>query len=226
MPPIVRRVLAAGTAVVAALVLTACSPDVTTMVALAGTDGVPSRVVVIGDSITRGHGLAASLAWPELIATRDHLRLTDLGCDGAGVLVEGDDQCAATYDELLDRAAALDPAVVVLQASSNDLGQDDDALDGATAQLVADAHRTMPRARIVGLSAIWSDEAPPAQLAAVSAALGSAVRRTGGAFVDVGQPLRGHADWMQSDDVHPTARGQRAIAAAVTAALGRDHVRL
>lgn len=190
-------------------------------------DAAPgARVVVIGDSISGGHGLPAEQAWPAVLARTERWQLTNLSCDGAGVLTEGDtDSCASAYEGLVQRAVALRPAVVLVQASSNDLGQDQDEVDGATEQLVADVHRLLPRARVVGLSAIWNEQQPPAQLVAISAALRSAIDEDGGTYVDVGQPLRGHADWMQSDDVHPTARGQRAVLAAVTAAFGRDHVR-
>ena len=232
--------LTAVVAVVAVLGLAACSEDAsvaaaptsdaaptpTARAARSWDDAPGARVVVIGDSISGGHGLSAEQAWPELLARSERWQLTNLSCDGAGVLTEGDDDdCGSTYEQLVERAVDLRPAVVLVQASSNDLGQDDDELAGATEQLVAEVHRRLPRARVVGLSAIWNEDAPPAQLASISAALRSAVERDGGTSVDVGEPLRGHGDWMQADDVHPTARGQRAIAAAVRAAFGRDHVR-
>lgn len=232
--------LTAVVAVVAVLGLAACSEDAsvaaaptsdaaptpTARAARSWDDASGARVVVIGDSISGGHGLSAEQAWPELLARSERWQLTNLSCDGAGVLTEGDDDdCGSTYEQLVERAVDLRPAVVLVQASSNDLGQDDDELAGATEQLVAEVHRLLPRARVVGLSAIWNEDAPPAQLASISAALRSAVQRDGGTSVDVGEPLRGHADWMQADDVHPTARGQRAIAAAVRTAFGRDHVR-
>jgi lysophospholipase L1-like esterase len=233
-------VLTAVVAVVAVLGLSACSEDAS--VAAASTSGAAptstssrtarawdhapgARVVVIGDSISGGHGLSAEQAWPELLARSERWQLTNLSCDGAGVLTEGDDDCGSTYEQLVERAVDLRPAVVLVQASSNDLGQDDDELAGATEQLVAEVHRLLPRARVVGLSAIWNEDAPPAQLATISAALRSAVERDGGTTVDIGQPLRGHAAWMQADDVHPTARGQRAVEAAVRTAFERAHVR-
>ena len=83
----------------------------------------------------------------------------------------------------------------------------------------------MPHARLIGLSAIWDQDAPPAQLATISAAMHTAVAGVGGSWLDLGQPLRGHPAWMQADDVHPTARGQRALLAAVSGALERDHLR-
>lgn len=182
-------------------------------------------VVTVGDSITAGHGLTTAQAWPALMADANDWSLTNLSCDGAGVAALGDDDdCASAYATLVKRAVALRPRVVVLQASSNDLGLDTAEIRSATDQVVDDVHRRMPRARVIGLSAIWNQDAPPAQLAAISKAMRKALRREGGTYVDIGEPLRGHADWMQRDDVHPTARGQQAIAAAVTAAFRRDDV--
>lgn len=182
-------------------------------------------VVTVGDSITAGHGLTTAQAWPALMADTNGWSLTNLSCDGAGVAALGDDDdCASAYATLVKRAVALRPQVVVLQASSNDLGLDTAEIRSATDQVVDDVHRRMPRARVTGLSAIWNQDAPPAQLAAISKAMRKALAREGGTYVDIGEPLRGHADWMQGDDVHPTARGQRAIAAAVTAAFRRDDV--
>ncbi|WP_176491516.1 SGNH/GDSL hydrolase family protein [Curtobacterium sp. 'Ferrero'] len=226
MRPSRRALLSSVVAVVVVGALAGCAPDLTAAVPLGPRAVVRPVVAVVGDSITIGHGLRERQAWPELLAARDGIRVADLGCDGAGVLAEGSDQCSTTEEGLADEAATLHPDVVLLQASSNDLGQDDDALAGADEQLVAEVRRLLPNARIAGLSALWSEQAPPAQLAVISAALRTAVLASGGSWLDLGQPLHGHPDWMQSDDVHPTARGQRAVEAAVVAALGRDHLRV
>lgn len=55
----------------------------------------------------------------------------------------------------------------------------------------------------------------PDEVGSTSDDLSIAVTLVGGTFIDVGQPLAGHPDWMQDDDVHPTARGQEAIAQTV-----------
>ena len=228
----IRTTIAAALAVVSVLALGACAEDASVAATSSPTptdrpwNAAPgARVVVIGDSISGGHGLTPEQAWPAMLARTERWQLTNLSCDGAGVVAEGDGGCASAYQGIVERAAAVRPAVVLVQASSNDLGQDDAQVDAATEQLVAAVHRELPHARLIGLSAIWNEDAPPAQLAGISDALRSATRNDGGRFVDIGQPLRGHADWMQSDDVHPTVRGQRAIESSVTAAFARDHVR-
>lgn len=236
VPTGTRTVIAALTAVVAVLALAACSDDPSvaadgaphpapTASARAWNDAAGVRVVTIGDSITAGHGLGPSAAWPEMVADQQSWSLTNLSCDGAGVAALGDDDdCASAYATLVKRAVDLRPEVVVLQASSNDLGLDTAQVRSATDQVVDDVHRRMPHARLIGLSAIWDQDAPPAQLAKISKAMRRALDREGGTYVDIGEPLRGHPTWMQSDDVHPTLRGQQAIAAAVTTAFAADHV--
>ncbi|MBT2503481.1 SGNH/GDSL hydrolase family protein [Curtobacterium sp. ISL-83] len=234
-----RTLLASALAVCTALAVASCAGTDASAASAAGTGSAPrptatarpwdhargARVALIGDSITGGHGLTIQQAWPSLLADAQHWQLSNLSCNGAGVLTQGDaDDCAGTYDDLADRTVALHPRVIIVQASSNDLGQDDDALPGAVEQLVVTLHRQLPHARIIGLSAIWNESAPPAQLARISSDLRSAVRQIGGTYVDIGEPLRDHPTWMQADDVHPTARGQRAIETSVAAAFARDDV--
>ncbi|MEJ1229601.1 MAG: hypothetical protein WDM88_01560 [Galbitalea sp.] len=45
------------------------------------------------------------------------------------------------------------------------------------------------------------------------------VAAVGGEYLDIGQPLAGHREWLQFDDVHPTVQGQQVLAQAITAAL-------
>ncbi|MGU3409814.1 SGNH/GDSL hydrolase family protein [Microbacterium sp. M1A1_1b] len=234
MTPPPRTLLAAVLAVAAALTLGACSEDssvaaartlVPTASARPWDHAAHVRVVVVGDSISGGHGLTESQAWPALLAEHQHWALTNLSCDGAGVAALGDDDdCASAYPTLIKRAVVLRPQVVLVQASSNDLGMDDAEIRSATNQVVADVHRRLPGARLIGLSAIWNQDAPPAQLAVISKALRKAIQHEGGQYVDIGTPLRGHPSWMQSDDVHPTVQGQQAIEASVAAAFTRDDV--
>lgn len=176
-------------------------------------------VVTIGDSIMKGHGLTADQAWPALMAAQDEWRLDNLACDGAGFLAVGDDaDCGETFAGLVKKAAALHPRTVIVEGSSNDFGQDDGSLSAETLSQLQQLRSALPNAQIIGLSTIWGDTEVPAQLADVDAQVRDAVQSVGGTFVSVGQPLSGHPEWMQSDDVHPTAAGQLALFGAVQAA--------
>lgn len=178
----------------------------------------PLRVVTIGDSLMSGYNLPPEEAWPVLLGDRAHLALTNLACPGMGFVVQGG--CGTTYAGFVPAVAALQPQLVVVESSSNDFWEDGDEIRSDTSDTVSQIHNAAPDARIVGLSTIWNDDPDvPDDTAVTSDALRDAVDEVGGTFIDVGQPLVGHPEWVQDDDVHPTARGQRAIEQTVMSAL-------
>lgn len=186
--------------------------------AIPSSTPAPLRVVTVGDSLMSGFGLEPEQAWPVLLGTRAHLNLTNLACAGAGFVVTGD--CGVPFSGLAPAVAALQPQLIVVESSSNDFWEDGDEIRDETADTVELLREAAPDARIVGLSTIWNDEADvPDDTAVTSQALRDAVDDAGGTFLDVGQPLVGHPEWMQPDDVHPTPRGQRAIEQTVMSAL-------
>jgi acyl-CoA thioesterase-1 len=183
-------------------------------------------VVTIGDSIMKGHGLTADQAWPALMAVQNDWRLDNLACDGAGFLAVGDNSdCGETFAGLVAKAAALHPRTVIVEGSSNDFGQNDTDLSAETLSQLQQLRNALPTAQIIGLSTIWGDTAVPSQLADVDSQVHDAVDAVGGTFLAVGQPLSGHPEWMQSDDVHPTSAGQLALFAAVQTAFRQAGIR-
>lgn len=173
----------------------------------------------------KGHGLPTGAAWPALMAEQNGWRLDNLACDGAGFLAVGNDaDCGETFAGLVAKAVALHPRTVIIEGSSNDFGESNSDLLPETVSQLAQLRSALPDAQIVGLSTIWGDTAVPAQLADVDAQMRDAVTQVGGQFLDIGQPLSGHPEWMQSDDIHPTAAGQSAIYAAVQAAFDAAHL--
>ncbi len=168
----------------------------------------------------KGHGLTASQAWPALLAAHKGWSLDNLACDGAGFLSVGDDtDCADTFSVLVAKTIKLAPRTVIVEGSSNDFGEDNTALYQVTVSEVEELHRVLPHARIIGLSTVWNETAVPAQLASVNQQVARAVKDVGGTYLNIGQPLARHPEWMQNDDVHPTAAGQIAILKAVEDAL-------
>jgi acyl-CoA thioesterase-1 len=182
-------------------------------------------VVAIGDSIMKGDGLTAAEAWPALMAGQNGWRLDNLACDGAGFLAVGNDSdCGEAFAGLVAKAVALHPRTVIIEGSSNDFGESNDALMPETVAQLAQLRAALPDAQIIGLSTIWGDTSVPAQLTDIDEQMRVAVTRVGGHFLQIGQPLGGHPEWMQSDDVHPTADGQLAIYASVQAAFAVSHL--
>ncbi|MDQ1121943.1 SGNH/GDSL hydrolase family protein [Microbacterium trichothecenolyticum] len=183
----------------------------------------PMRVVTIGDSLMSGFGLRPEQAWPALLGSRAHLAVTNLACAGGGFVVPGD--CDVTFSGFVPAAVALQPQLIVIESSSNDFWEDDDEIRMDTADAVKALHEALPDTHIVGLSTIWNDDPDvPDDTAVTSDALRDAVEAVDGTFIDIGQPLAHHPDWMQDDDIHPTPRGQRAIEQTVMSALQDDDI--
>lgn len=180
----------------------------------------PLQVLTIGDSIMRGHGLTQAQAWPSLLAGSEGWTVTNAGCDGAGVLSVGDaNQCTGNYEGIIDAAAGLNPDIIIFEGSSNDFGEDAPALLAATISELHTLRADFPDTEIVGLSTLWGYSDPPAQIAQVNAEVDMAVTAVGGTYVDVGQPMHGHPEWMQADDVHPNADGQAVLATTIQTAI-------
>lgn len=202
-----------------ALLLTACGSA-----KVASTAVTPSKekpiVVAIGDSIMNGFGLSTAEAWPALLAASNNWALTNLACDGAGFLAPGDpDECDSDFSGLVEETAALHPTLILISGSSNDLGDDDGALFVQTDTVVKALRSALPDATIVGISTVWNDTDTPSQIANINEQVRQAMKQVGGLYLDIGQPFVGHRDWLQSDDVHPTAKGQQELAKVIGEAI-------
>jgi acyl-CoA thioesterase-1 len=178
----------------------------------------PQVVVTIGDSIMAGLGLDEQYAWPSLLATGTPTKLVNLACSGAGFIAIGG--CGTNYAGLIAQAAQAQPTLVIVESSSNDIGQTDAAIDEATQATMAALRSAVPHATIVALSTVWNDEDSwPEEVTSSSTAIERAAAVQHALYLDLGQPLEGHPEWMQSDDVHPTIDGQRVLAESVRRAL-------
>jgi acyl-CoA thioesterase-1 len=189
-------------------------------VAYAATSARPV-VVAIGDSIMEGHGLSAGQAWIATIAKKDDWKFTNLASDGSGFVRVGNK--GDTFADQVRAAVALKPSVIFLAGSSNDLGESDAALATATGKTIAAIRAALPHAQIIAISAVWGATAAPAQLTDIDNQVQAAIAAVGGEYLNIGQPLSGHPELMQSDDVHPTAAGQLVLAKSVSAAFAAAH---
>lgn len=174
----------------------------------------PVRVAVIGDSLVAGYGLDAGLDWPSVLGRHSGADVLNLACSGAGFATAGD--CGTDFAGLVPRAAAATPDIVLIQSSDNDFWDDPDDITVQTSRTVALLRDALPDATIVGLSTVvWDDADEREEMDLTSTALRSAVTDVGGVFVDLGDPLQEKTAWVQDDQEHPTAAGQRALARAV-----------
>lgn len=210
--PIAPALAMASVALAVAGYLTVGAP------AAAATAG-RSTAVAIGDSIMDGHNLRPDQAWPVIIAHDDDWSLTNLSADGDGFVTVGDD--GTTFLQQVREAITSHPSIVIVSASSNDLGVPEPEVRSAMVEAVDELHAALPKAEIIGFSAIWNQNDPPPQLDQMGTDLKAAVSAVGGTYLDIGNPLKDRPDLMQGGDVHPTAAGQLVIAAAVQSALSK-----
>lgn len=214
----------AGSAVIAAALVVvgtfggtaaAKAPHVIPHVTDAAVNG--PTVVAIGDSIVKGRGLTPAEAWPAQVARADGWRLTNLATSGAGFVKKG--AGGVTFADEAAAAIPLKPSVIVIQASRNDLGEPADKVSRAITTIIDSLHASLPRTRLIAVRPVWSKTEVPGELTSFRERVAAAVTAAGGHSVDIGTPLVGGADLMQSDGIHPTVAGQTAIADAVRSAL-------
>lgn len=174
-------------------------------------------VVAIGDSIMEGHGLDPRDAWPSLLAEDYGWRLTNLASDGSGFVTVGDN--GDTFADQAAVAVRLHPSIIIVSASSNDLGEPDSMIARNTDATIRSVRAALPHTEIIVVSPVWNDTPEPDQLASIGEDLVRAGQQVRARQLDIGQPLAGQPALMQDDDVHPTAAGQQLIASTVEAAL-------
>lgn len=187
-----------------------------TAVAAPGDTRQP-EVVAIGDSIAFGKGVHPDQAWPALVAHAQKWRLTDLAVSGSGFVHPGWN--GTTFRQQVDQALRLRPDYILIAATRNDRDEDPAAVEQKCTEMLRELRDAFPDARIIGTTAIWGSDKPPASVERVDSIAESAVKAVGGSFVDVGFPLVNHPEWLQPDQIHPNALGQDVVAKVIEAKL-------
>ncbi|QWT23101.1 SGNH/GDSL hydrolase family protein [Subtercola sp. PAMC28395] len=183
---------------------------------------VPSTVVAIGDSIMDGHGVGETDSWPALLAQSGRWQLQNLASDGTGFVTVGDD--GETFADQAVVAEGLNPSIVIVAASSNDLGQDDSAVQSTADSVFQRLRTALPLAKIVAVSAAWGSTPLPEQLVRFNQIVSDASASVGGAYIDIGQLFLDHPELMQADDTHPTVDGQNLLAETIGRQLTVDQI--
>lgn len=184
--------------------------------AISGSIPAGSRVTVVGDSIVRGLGVEPAEAWPALIGDDLGWSVTNLGCDGGGFIEPG--ACDAVIGDRAEEIAETEPDVIVLIASSNDLGWDPEDVTAAIPPAVDAIAAASPHARLIAVDSVWGPDPRPSNLDDYDAALVEAVTAAGGEVLEYPDPLR-EDGLLAEDNVHPTIEGQKMLADAFVRAV-------
>ncbi len=179
----------------------------------------PSRVVVIGDSLTAGafEGGMGPFGWPEL--TWHNLRSTGIqvapevsGRGGSGYAHRGLD--GTVYPEEAARLVWPDDSVVVFFGSRNDVPEPIGAIGAQANRAFGETRHTAPRAVLLVIGPVWFDVHPPAEILAIRDTLRNETMLAGGIFVD---PIEegwfvGRPELIGADGRHPNNAGHQYLA--------------
>lgn len=190
--------------------------------------GAPQEsALFIGDSYTTGSRASRPDAkWTSIVSMASGWKERNEGRGGTGYITTSDrrgcgrDYCP-TYREVITDLTGPAPDIVVISGGRNDSEQPSSPYRDVVVSTIADAQNKWPRARIIVTSPIWDDQIPawaPNNVNAVRAA----TEARGAVFVDLGQPLLNHSNYVSQDGVHPNDAGYQAIAAAFLRAIPGD----
>ena len=173
------------------------------------TDNRP--IVVIGASISTGYEVAGVVAYPRMISAIERRSVYLSARGGAGY---ADGSIAG-----LTQAARLtehDPALVVVQAGSNDVGASPAAIDAQVRQVITTVQRQAPNAKVALITVFPSVRGSGPDARATEAAIVGAARAVAPS-VSVISPLSEGWVYGSSSDGHPDAATHQKLAERVAA---------
>lgn len=168
-------------------------------------------IVVIGASISTGYEVAGSVAYPRMVSAIAGRSVYVSARSGAGY---NDGAIAG-----LTQAANLvghDPALVVVQAGSNDVGASTTAIDTQVRQVISTVRSQAPNAKVALITVFPSVRGGGADARATEAAIVGAAKSVD-PTVSVISPLTEGWVYGSSADGHPDAATHQKLAERVAA---------
>ena len=171
-------------------------------------------VLFIGDSYSEGKGAgttakrfttltASAMGWREVNAAQ--------GCTGYVTQCWMNHTLHIDYESVL-QTISMQPDVVIVSGGRND--QWSSTTSASIYYFYACLRAKFPAAQLFATSPIWgASRKPPAKLQLLQSAVQTAASKNGATYIDLGNPLLGHPEYMAKDAIHPNARGHAAIAA-------------
>ncbi|WP_158636162.1 SGNH/GDSL hydrolase family protein [Tsukamurella sputi] len=172
---------------------------------------VDRSIVVIGASISTGYEVPGVVAYPRMISAIERRSVYVSARGGAGY---ADGSIAG-----LTRAARLtdyDPALVVVQAGSNDVGASPAVIDAQVRQVVTTVRSQAPHAKIALITVFPTVRGSGPDARATEAAIVGAARAVDPS-VSVISPLGEGWVYGSSSDGHPDAATHQKLAERVAA---------
>ena len=189
-----------------------------TVLCLPAARGAGQTIVVVGDSLSSGYGIAAGQSWVAML--EDRLQAEGYGYQVVNASIAGDTSAGGLAR--LPRLLALhDPALVVIELGGNDglRGQPVAALRGNLTKMIELSRDSGADVVLAGM------QIPPNYgtkythaLAAVYPELAQAYDAALIEFLLADVAL--HRELMQPDGIHPNAAGQKVVFANVWRVLG------
>jgi acyl-CoA thioesterase-1 len=194
-------------ALVLAAVLTVCTAH-----------GAGQTIVVVGDSLSSGYGMATEQSWVALLTER--LKSEGYGYDVVNASIAGDTSAGglARLPRLLE---AHSPAVVIIELGGNDglRGQPIAVLKDNLTKMIEQSQHAGARVALAQVQI--PPNYGPAYTRALAAVYPELAERFHVTLIDLALPeVALKQELMQSDGIHPNAAGQQVVFANVWRALG------
>ena len=165
----------------------------------------PRTILVFGDSLSAGHGIATEAAWPTLLARRLENQRLDYSVVNASISGETSAGGRARLDALLDK---VKPSIVIIALGSNDglRGLPVSTLRDNLRAMIDSATRAKARVLLVG-QRIPPNYGPYAT--SFAQVFGDVAREKKVALVDfLLEGVGTRTEYFQADNLHPTAEAQ------------------
>jgi len=180
--------------------------------------GAGRTIVVVGDSLSSGFGLAAEQSWVALL--KERLKSEGYGYEVVNASIAGDTSAGglARLPRLLEKHS---PAFVVIELGGNDglRGQPLDVLRDNLAKMIEQSQRSGARVAIAAVQI--PPNYGPAYTHALSAVYAELAQRFNVMLLDLAlADVALKPDLMQGDGIHPNAAGQKIVFASVWRVLG------
>ena len=178
------------------------------------------RAAIVGASVTAGVGAGSpDRSWAVLLARMEHWDAVIYGDPGAGYARPGVRHQGPVAHELAQVGLrALRPALVIVQAGHNDIGEPLPLVQRAVAQVIALIQAEAPQARIALLT-VFPGRSHAARVYQTDQAIVTAAQAADPGVI-IMDPLTGRWSFPRARDrLHPTATGDAQIALKVAGIL-------